>query len=103
MNPSPSVNSRTSPSVTGAGMTSSRQGERMKLAFKLAGFAAAALFVIAALSSAREWFILYHFDGYQPMDFVIGHARREVNDETECILAGSAGGQEVEFHISPAR
>ena len=74
----------------------------MKLAFRLAGILAAILFMIAAFSTAREWFILYHFKGYQPADFVIEEARREVNDETEFLLIGTSGAEKIQFHVSSA-
>lgn len=72
----------------------------MKLAFRLAGILAAILFMIAAFSGAREWFILHHFKGYQPLDFVIGAGRREVNDETEFLLIGTCGAEKIQFHVS---
>jgi hypothetical protein len=73
----------------------------MKLACRFAGIVCAALILIAIVSIARESLLLYHFDGYKPLDFRIEGRRREVNHETECYLVGSSGLEKLEFHVSP--
>ena len=76
----------------------------MKWLFKIVGFTALALCLIAVLSTGREWLILYHFNGYKPLEMVIEEAKREVSqNDTEWLLIGSSGSDKIEFHISPAQ